>query len=508
MNFSFLCLGVDMTPDMQTAQDLILKEFSQAYTGDFHFENFGSENKFMDGLHKAVEDSDIIVLTVRADLFPAFKDFIGGQFQFKPKPQKTIRRLIVGTYPDMEKDEVLRQAAIPSKADAIISQDGLYSGYALRTDTQILIVLPLDPSRLDYLLEDGVLPYLRDNLEVTSDSDRLKDLKPVKQKGKKKKKARTAWNGVPEKPQAAAAPEAITPEEVEQDEAAEEAVPAPKHAGRKSADYNADYIQGVLEKLRADDTTVTLADTKTLDFIRQMADDGIRFDDVLSFGTFQFDRGDRPADTYAAQLSKGAFENGSATLGASITKVISRKLDNGKTEYNIYCSIYDGTKAKEAHVTGAKGESPQQLIFRGIEVLFHMIALWDEEKQSAAAVADAEVAATKNAEASEAAEAEPVPEKVAPVEESAPVEERPVNRPPLRKKGSRRLHKRSSRPNATPSACRRQSARRRRPRRPRRLPSRPGIRINKQYKFTNRIVPFRRDAAFLVSSSILAGRGG
>ena len=75
MNFSFLCLGVDMTPDMQTAQDLILKEFSQAYTGDFHFENFGSENKFMDGLHKAVEDSDIIVLTVRADPFPAFKDF-------------------------------------------------------------------------------------------------------------------------------------------------------------------------------------------------------------------------------------------------------------------------------------------------------------------------------------------------------------------------------------------------------------------------------------------------
>ncbi len=467
MNFNFMCLGVDLTPDMQKAQDIILKDFSQAYVGDFKFVNYGSEKDFMEGLNKAVEHDDIIVLTVQAGLYMAFKDFIARQFKFKVKPQKTIQRLIVGTYPELEKENVQRQADMPTKADVIISEDGLYSGYAIRTDTQIMFVLPLDPTRLDFLLEDGVFPYLRDNLDVSSvqDGDALEGVQPLgkKKKSKKVKKAKKrAWNGIPQRNDADAkkAEKAAEQEEAKLakepteslDVAAIRAAEA-ENAGAETAastdssdveaekigsfgedlgaEYNKDYIQGVVDTLRLHNTTVALADTRTVDFIKRMANDGVNYDGVISFSNYSFERRKKDAAQYVAKLSKGAFEKTDAVLGAAMTKVYSQVGEDGTRSYDIYVSISDGKTAEEAKVTGEKGETPPHLIYRAVEVLFHMMALWDEkanpeETESAADVetsADAPAAEmtpeeikAKAAEANKAAEVEDSAEDTAAAE--------------------------------------------------------------------------------------------
>lgn len=418
MNFNFMCLGVDMTPDMQKAQDIILKDFSQAYAGNFQFVDYGSEKDFMEGLNKAVEQDDIIVLTVQAELYMAFKQFIANQFKFKVKPTKTIQRLIVGTYPELDKETVLKQADMPTKADIMISEDGLYSGYAIRTDTQIMFVLPLDPTRLDFLLEDGVFPYLRDNLDVSSvsEGDSLEGVTPLKKKKskkpKKEKKAKKkAWNGIPqrndadEKAKAAAAAaeaEKLAKEPTETlDVAAIRAAAAESSAEpgadalgaeETGSDYNKDYIQGVVEKLRAHETTVAVANTKTVDFIKRIAADGVDFSNVLSYSNYTFERNKQEAAEYVAELSKGAFEDSDSKLGAAITKVYSQRDEDGNRNYNIFVSVSDGKTAEEAKVTGKKGETPPQLIYRAIEVLFHTIALWDERENPEETEAEAPAA--------------------------------------------------------------------------------------------------------------------
>lgn len=431
MNFNFMCLGVDLTPDMQKAQDIILKDFSQAYAGDFQFVNYGSEKSFIDGLSKAVEKDDIIVLTVQAELYMAFKQFIANRFKFKVKPQRTIQRLIVGTYPELDKEVMLKQASMPIKADVMISEDGLYSGYAIRTDTQIMFVLPLDPTRLDFLLEDGVFPYLRDNLDVSSvqDGDSLDGVQPLgkKKKSKKPKKAKKkAWNGVPQKDSAASAKEPteeLDAEAIRAAAAAESAEEAAEAASGPAfeAEYNKDYIQGVIDKLRLHKTVVAVADTKTVDFLKRMAADGVDYSEVVEFSDYSLERKKKDAAEYVAKLSKGAFEKTESKLGAAITKVYSKIGEDGTREYNIYVSVSDGKTAEEAKVTGEKGETPPQLINRAIEVLFHMIALWDErENTEAEALAEAEAAEVTEAPAEN-------PETVA--EPEPPVEPEPATEP-------------------------------------------------------------------------------
>ena len=383
MNFKFMCLGNDITPDIEAAQTLILKDFSQAYEGDFAFTDYGSELDFIKGLNEAVEADDIILLSTKADYFLAFKNFIASQFHFKCKPHKTVQRLIVGTYPELEKELVRKQAMMPSKADVIISQDGLYSGYAIRTDTQIMFVLPLDPTRLDFLLEDGVFPYLRDNLDVSSvrEDDALEGAEPVgggKKKKAPKAKRRTAWNGIPEAPKqegstvtAAAAMAAAGTEEQPADTGDAFFTDQP-------AEFNRQYIEDVTRKLREKNATVAVADTKTVDFLRKMQEEGVDFDGVLHLTDYTLDREDRTADGYAIALARGAFEANKDSIGASVTKVYATTGKSGDSEYNIYASISDGSAAKAAKIAGEPGETPPHLIYRAIEVLFHMMALWAE----------------------------------------------------------------------------------------------------------------------------------
>ncbi len=420
-----MCLGVDVTPEMQEAEDLILKEFRQAYVGDFAFDHYGSETSFLKGLNEAVEQDDIILLTVRADLFQAFKTFLAGQFSFKQKPQKTVRHLIAETHPELEKDTIKELALLPVKSDVFISQDGLYSGYAIRTDTQILLVLPLDPTRIAYLLGDGVFPYLRDNLDVSAVSqDNLEGVEPVNAE------KTTAWNGVPQKKNAArtaklsAATEAAIAEEkaneaaetiaeafekqetseipsaaineelAKAEEAAGEETPADEPAAEEAAEtpaadepnvpssvdeYDRAYVEGVLQTLREKDIKVAVADTKTVDFLRKMAEDGLVFDDVLTLTDLTLDREDLSGDDYAARLAENAFENTGSKLGASLTKVYSQLNEDGDQEFTIFTSIADGTAANRAKITAEPGETPPDLIYRALEVMFHMIALYSEQ---------------------------------------------------------------------------------------------------------------------------------
>lgn len=347
MDIKLMCLGNEVSVAMANAQKAIENDFASVFDGNFKFTNYGSEKEFVQALSTAIENEDILVLACQPELYTAFKSFVASAFSFKARPVKAVQRLIQECAPQVSSETVLNHSLLPVDSSAILSQDGLYSGYVVNADDQLLVVLPLDASRIDYLLEDGLFPYLRDNLDIGEFVD--DPLKGV------------AGDGVAVGAAAAARAEAS--------EGDAPAAAAPK------APYDADAMNEVIESLRAKGLTVAVATTKTVDFLKSISE-SVNMDRVIFLSPYSFAKEDMKADEYAVKLAKGAFDTSEASLGASLTKVYAKTNEDGSKSYYMYASISDGKTANQAKVTAKPGDTPPQLIYKTIDVLFRMMGLW------------------------------------------------------------------------------------------------------------------------------------
>lgn len=347
MDIKLMCLGNEVSVAMANAQKAIENDFASVFDGSFKFTNYGSEKEFVQALSTAIENEDILVLACQPELYTAFKSFVASAFSFKARPVKAVQRLIQECAPQVSSETVLNHSLLPVDSSAILSQDGLYSGYVVNADDQLLVVLPLDASRIDYLLEDGLFPYLRDNLDIGEFVD--DPLKGV------------AGDGVAVGAAAAARAEAS--------EGDAPAAAAPK------APYDADAMNEVIESLRAKGLTVAVATTKTVDFLKSISE-SVNMDRVIFLSPYSFAKEDMKADEYAVKLAKGAFDTSEASLGASLTKVYAKTNEDGSKSYYMYASISDGKTANQAKVTAKPGDTPPQLIYKTIDVLFRMMGLW------------------------------------------------------------------------------------------------------------------------------------
>lgn len=371
MDIKLMCLGNEVSTAMATAQKAIENDFKAVFDGEFKFTNYGSEKEFIQALSGAIETEDVLVLACQPELYTAFKSFVANAFTFKARPVKAIQRLIQESAPTVSSETVLNHSLIPVDADAILSQDGLYSGYAVNADDQILVVLPLDASRIDFILEDGLFPYLRDTLDIGEFVD-----DPLK--------------GIVGDTVAVGAAAAARAEEA----AAEE---APAEAPVKKGPYDADYLNEVISGLRDKGLTVAVATTKTVDFLKSISET-VNMDRVIFLSPYTFAKEDMKADEYAVKLAKGAFDTSEASLGASLTKVYAKTNEDGTKSYYMYASISDGKTANQAKIRAKAGDTPPQLIYKSIEVLFRMMDLWSgtgyaEPQYTSEAVVDEDFAA-------------------------------------------------------------------------------------------------------------------
>ena len=351
MDIKLMCLGNEISAPMATAQKAIENDLKAVFAGNYTFSNYGSEKEFIAALSGAIENDDILILSCQPELYTAFKSFVASAFSFKARPVKAIQRLIQESAPAVSSETILNHSLIPVDADALLSQDGLYSGYAVNADDQILVVLPLDASRIDFILEDSLFPYLRDILGADEFVD--DPLKGIVE----------ATEGVAVGAAAAARAEAAATPAVE-------AAPAPK-----KGPYDADYLTSVIDGLHSKGLTVAVATTKTVDFLKSISEN-VNMNGVIFLSPYSFDKADMKADEYAVKLAKGAFDTSEASLGASLTKVYAKTNEDGTKSYYMYASISDGKTANQAKISAKPGDTPPQLIYKSIEVLFRMMELW------------------------------------------------------------------------------------------------------------------------------------
>lgn len=350
-----------MSPSIRESQLAIETAFKSILDEDFSFTNFSNEKNFLSELSSAVADSKIVVLCAEPGIYKAFKTFIANAFGLKMKTNKTITKAIISAHPEFDDEFISEHATIPAGASPLLSEDGLYSGFGIKAKKQLLIVLPLDDKRIDFIINAGLYPFVRANMDMSvfNNSDPLKDVK------------------------------------------------APVFAETKpsstSSMYDVQVIKDAVKKLSSRGLTVAVANTKTVDFLGNISTTAVDLSDTVFISDYTCEKGDMSAREYAINLANGALLNSSDSVGAAITKVFSVQNEDGTPQYFMYVCIADKENANVAKLIAEPGDTPPMLIYKAVEELFKMLSLWSDTGYAMPQFTDEKVV-KKNIEAYEADE--------------------------------------------------------------------------------------------------------
>lgn len=330
MVVKLMSLGLETTPQIIEAQGMIESAFEKHLECSEKFKQYNSEKLFLTELSKAVTQDDVIVLSAEAELFAPFKSFVAKAFQLKKRQNRQISKLIKSSCPEIKTDiEMLEaQSTIPVGAVPLLSHDGLHSGFAIKSNNQIVIVLPLDTERLGTILHTDLERYL---------SQILSRVAEVPQQEEEKKEHKREEQ---------------------------------KHP------YDENLIKDTVQKLAEKQLSFSMAETKTLDFLVGISNSISEFSQVVLTSDYSAEKGQMPPREYAINLARGAKERLNAPLGASLTKVFITDKEDGTKDMFLYVCIADDQHANAIKMFAKQGETPPQLIFSAINELFKMVSSW------------------------------------------------------------------------------------------------------------------------------------
>lgn len=335
MVLSLFSLSAELTSAARESQIAIENAFKSILDEQYSFENFSDEKVFLEHLSAAVATDKIVVLCAEPSLYKAFKAFVINAFNLKLKPNKNIIKIINETHPDLDDEVVNEHASVPSGAVPLVSQDGIYSGFGIKAKKQLLIVLPLDDKRIDHIINVGLYPFVRENMDMSvlnSNADPLKDVKASKKTSKK--------------------------------------------TSSEPVLYDVQFVKETVKKLSKLGLTVAMANTQTIDFLSTISTTSVDLSKTVFISEYNCDKGDMSAREYVINLANGALVNSSNSVGAAITKVFSVADEEGKPQYFMYICIADKENANVAKLVAEDGETLPQLIYRSVEELFRMLSLW------------------------------------------------------------------------------------------------------------------------------------
>lgn len=351
MNIKLMCLGNELDIPSYRAEQKIARCFSELFAYPLNFEEYGSERALIRGLAESLPTAEILVVTTPARYYLDFKGFLSSAFNFKEKYLKSLQRLMVDNLPGLTPDEIAYHSMLPEDADAILSADGYNSGYVVDTEEEMLIVLPLDDDRIDYLLKDGVVPYLKDHLDLAQirTSDPLRGL----ERGISSPSGESYAENLRKPPVGPPAPMVIARED------------------EPEILYDRAVLQHALLGLLDAGAQVAFAETKTMDFLHKMEETD-PFQNRYVYTSYIEERNGIKLERFAERLAEGARNEAGTEYGAAVTKVYAKNTPDGQV-FSIAVAITDGEKSQVTCVDAIPGETPPELIYRAIDVVNRMI---------------------------------------------------------------------------------------------------------------------------------------
>lgn len=285
-----------------------LKKRASAFTPDVAVNDYESASAFAAGVDSCALDGGVILAAA------PLSEFLNAKLRLiRTVSQKIVRsnsvNAVLAENPSLEQKEKDLHCAIPEKSKVIKTDDGLFSAFVKEHGKALVVFLPLDTERLDFLFSAGLAKFL-----------------------------------------GAVFPDAKLPE-------------SPKSA--------APSLRKSVETVISSGKTVAVSPCGCAKPLITAISSVPECEQAFVQDTALRDRlPDESAEDYVAQCAKLSKENAGADLGISISAIYKDKTDG--SEFVIVC-VADSDRAKAAKVFANPGEDHRQLVAAAVIRLCAML---------------------------------------------------------------------------------------------------------------------------------------
>lgn len=164
MKTTILSLNVDRSMSFSRFQARVESSLSSFVDDKIRIKQFEDTKELFVALQSSLENDELIITTVDVNNYLKLKNALIKAFGTEVVYDATVLNKIENL--DIDDEQKKKFSAFPEPATVFLSDDGLYSGLAMENGDQYFLLLPIDNSRIDKILRDGVIPYLNKYLGI------------------------------------------------------------------------------------------------------------------------------------------------------------------------------------------------------------------------------------------------------------------------------------------------------------------------------------------------------
>ncbi len=283
-----------------------------------YFESFSDPNQLFKGISSALESSEVLLIGVETGYYLKFKPVLIKAFNLSPAYSEKIDNAIGSEI----LEEKLRKAhsLIPEGAVELISENGLYSGFYVKSAEQYIVVFPLNENIVPDVLVNSSLPFFKGE---EAKEDTFQDI-------------------------------------------SSSAIASPK-------------AKNIVAKLIKNNLRLAIPSTPASKVLKEDIKKCAHNEGTVFFTPFVNDDGVENLKEYAAQLAKGAMDLRNAELGASISNIFREKNGDTVISYYTFISVATDEKVIVKKLFANPGESIDNLIVEATNELYVMVDKYIDE---------------------------------------------------------------------------------------------------------------------------------
>lgn len=283
-----------------------------------YFESFSDPNQLFKGISSALESSEVLLIGVETGYFLKFKPVLIKAFNLSPSYSEKIDNAIGSEI----LEEKLRKAhsLVPEGAVELVSENGLYSGFYVKSAEQYIVVFPLNENIVPEVLVNSSLPFFKGE---EAKEDTFEDI-------------------------------------------SSSAIASPK-------------AKNIVAKLIKNNLRLAIPSTPASKVLKEDVKKCAHNEGTVFFTPFVNDEGVENLKEYAAQLAKGAMDLRNAELGASISNIFREKNGDTVISYYTFISVATDEKVIVKKLFANPGESIDNLIVEATNELYVMIDKYIDE---------------------------------------------------------------------------------------------------------------------------------
>lgn len=283
-----------------------------------YFESFTEPNELFKEISAALENSQALLIGVEKDLYLKFKPILIKAFNFTPAYSEKIETAIGSAILD---EKLLKaHTLVPNECIELVSQDGLYSGFYVRSADQYIVVFPLIEEIVGEMLSNSGLPFFKEP----------------------ERKFRVY-------------------EDIMSEEKA-----SPK-------------AENIVAKLVKNDIKLAIPSTPAAKTLKEDIKACPNHENNVYFTPYVNDSGVSDPKEYAAQLAKGSMDLRNADLGATVSNIFREKKGDTVINYYSFISVATEDKIVVKKLFANVGEDVDNLIVEATNELYSMIDKYIDE---------------------------------------------------------------------------------------------------------------------------------